>query len=1072
MKKFFIPSIKILSIHLLIILSIFMSAESLLNNRYLNKALSSFIESKLEKIFNIKLDIQQLKIDIRNFKISIPQICSSSQENFVVFQANDVVLKINSYDFYKKRLLVEEMIINTLFINNNHEQKFWNVISQYHFKKEKKFLNFLSIDKFEVKNILMKDSSIFHTVKLNIDKLFYNIKEQSGKLHLHIANNKQIGKNKFENLCNFQAELEKNFFKITNLEINNNNLQIYDSNIYTNFKEIDANIYYKNSVDEKIYNILEKFFHISNNFKKSKKIQGTLNANMKINEILNTNIKISVDNILNNESIKFELDSSIDKKNSDSYQKLKINNIKSNIWDFCEESFLEFDLQNLQNKNFLIKVINQDLAKLQSNLFSGNVSFFLQSEENLKNINSKIQFTNLTINYSLEQSELKRMFIEEISKIELIKQLLYDSNIQENNVYYSDELSIFIKSRNDNLQTYWKLLNLHHMDSKLINHLIITTNHKNNISHIKMLNSNKILLETSLDIYANNEFLVINQISGMYKNKKFHLRKPLKWNKESKSILSGSSLLFNSGELSIFENKTLLKEDKCYSILLQISNLKTNNVEKNVFFKNTIKINTQNLVFSLLQDLIINTSEKNKFEFKMRNDISNTQIESNISFKENDQPMSQFNFQLPIYVDIQNSKFLIEEEKNFLITLNSENIKLEKLLFLVPKLRKIEGNFKGHFKIYGTLNNKNVKCNFEVKNIQYKTPNSNSINLYRADLSVQDINNKVLLKDIIVRSNDGTYCIGEGQLITSPKIGYEIHFTTNKFSVLGHTFHGQVRGDVTLSGNIDHSRVTGTVYSINTTLDLEKQNIKNSALEYLNIKNFTPQNQKKILNKKNKKNRYQLYLDLLTISQKSLLIKTQEIRSITSGKIQISGSVGYAIFSGTLDSNEGYYSTYGKKFRIHSAYIVLNKNISRSYVNMFCITRKDSYDIHIHITGRIYLPNVSFTSVPELKEEEIISLIALGTTKYNPQLDTVLLSANLGSLIKNYQLEEKSIIIDLLQKIDLSLHMSLLEKFFLPFSISLPIKNNLLLEYRNFNTQYNKYNSQEDYISMRYFYEF
>jgi len=77
----------------------------------------------------------------------------------------------------------------------------------------------------------------------------------------------------------------------------------------------------------------------------------------------------------------------------------------------------------------------------------------------------------------------------------------------------------------------------------------------------------------------------------------------------------------------------------------------------------------------------------------------------------------------------------------------------------------------------------------------------------------------------------------------------------------------------------------------------------------------------------------------------------------------------------------GYASYYGKRFTVESGRVTFTGTPELNPVLDVIVTQKVSeYVVSIHVTGRAQQPTIAFSSVPELPQTDILSLLVLGKT--------------------------------------------------------------------------------------------
>ncbi|MBF8246496.1 MAG: translocation/assembly module TamB domain-containing protein [Rickettsia sp.] len=1057
--------LKKIIIFILLIISILHFGETIINQKNINGILSFLFTKILNQNSNFIFTISQIKIDTKNFKIYIPEIRTNCKKtgNFLAI-AENIMFDVDYYKILKRQIGLKKITIDQIKVTDD-----WSVDEiKKNFLKSKNFLNLIEITNLLIKNCLVNNKENLSHFAIKTENFRFNIKNKKLSFYLELGNLKTASSGEINSFFTSQVSFKEGNLDFSRLNFHNNNILIRDSHISTNFQKLTTQIKYEKFITDKMLSYLVQYFDLSKDFQNSKKIVGTIKSETFIEKNWNTNFLISCENLSEN-TIYTGFDIYFIKNSPKIW---RIENFKSNIINILEKSFIEYDFNDIKKLKTNIVIQDQEISQLKLKHISGKFNLSISQDNRIDNFVSNIDVQNLKCNNMKNTSFIEKL-ISEISKFEITSKILDlpSSTLKKQNFIFIEKLNFSI-NKLENTTANLNLYNIEIPHSPKIPELNFQTKlNKENIQ-LQISSQDKEIFQANTHFNFEKEFFNLKKIQGNLQNTKFHLVHPVQINIQKKIILQNFKILFKEGEIMITQNP-INNIENIYQILIKKNNVKYDKYQVNLSAKHVLKIDFKNLFFSFLQEIDIKNSDimQNQFSLKTKNYLSNNIVESHIFFENENISNTKINLRIPINLDIKNLEFFIKkQEEKFLIELNSNQITLSKLLVLLPDLKKLDAIFKGFFQIKGSIQNHIIKCDAQINEIQYKS-SLNDIYLYRASFNAKDDgNNKIILNNVILRSSDKSSFTGYGDIVFSPNIKYQIHFNTKFFSVLGQEFYGPIKGQIILLGNLDNATASGKIYSLNSVLNLNNKKISDNKIESFNIQNFHIK-QDKILATKNKLKKYELFLDLITISDKSLTIKMSDIICVASGRVDILGSLSTTIFSGRLESKNGYYTTLGKKFDIHSAKIILHKNILHSYIDMFCSTTIDPYNIYMHVTGKISFPKLSLTSTPYLKEQEIISLLAFGNINHNTKLDNILLSANLGSLIKNLNFEEQNMLWTFLKELTVSLHMSFIKKVFLPFSLSFPIRRNLLLEYTNFN-KIDLHNSLENNISLRYFYEF
>jgi len=87
------------------------------------------------------------------------------------------------------------------------------------------------------------------------------------------------------------------------------------------------------------------------------------------------------------------------------------------------------------------------------------------------------------------------------------------------------------------------------------------------------------------------------------------------------------------------------------------------------------------------------------------------------------------------------------------------------------------------------------------------------------------------------------------------------------------------------------------------------------------------------------------------------------------------------ILSGSIETVRGYASYYGKRFTVESGTVTFTGTPEiNPMLDITVAQRVSEYLVSIHVTGRAQQPTIAFSSVPELPQADIVSLVVLGKT--------------------------------------------------------------------------------------------
>ncbi len=136
-------------------------------------------------------------------------------------------------------------------------------------------------------------------------------------------------------------------------------------------------------------------------------------------------------------------------------------------------------------------------------------------------------------------------------------------------------------------------------------------------------------------------------------------------------------------------------------------------------------------------------------------------------------------------------------------------------------------------------------------------------------------------------------------------------------------------------------------------------------------------------------------LNLLISSPDRIFIRGRGLDAELGGQLLVSGTTANVVPSGAFNLIRGRLDILGKRLTLSEAQLLLEGDFV-PYIRVVASTENDGITTSVVIQGRADEPDVSFTSTPELPEEEVISRLLFGRG-----LDTIspLQAAQLASAV-------------------------------------------------------------------------
>ena len=125
-----------------------------------------------------------------------------------------------------------------------------------------------------------------------------------------------------------------------------------------------------------------------------------------------------------------------------------------------------------------------------------------------------------------------------------------------------------------------------------------------------------------------------------------------------------------------------------------------------------------------------------------------------------------------------------------------------------------------------------------------------------------------------------------------------------------------------------------------------------------------------------------LRVDLAIEVPQNFWVQAPDTAVELSGELRVTKELNESFaLSGTIDTVRGYASYYGKKFEIEEGHVIFTGSEEiNPHLDITVTHTVADYVISIHLGGTIKKPAISFGSIPELPQTDIISLLVIGKT--------------------------------------------------------------------------------------------
>lgn len=118
-------------------------------------------------------------------------------------------------------------------------------------------------------------------------------------------------------------------------------------------------------------------------------------------------------------------------------------------------------------------------------------------------------------------------------------------------------------------------------------------------------------------------------------------------------------------------------------------------------------------------------------------------------------------------------------------------------------------------------------------------------------------------------------------------------------------------------------------------------------------------------------------IDIWLRAPSRIFLRGRGLDSELGGQIHITGTSENMISQGRFDLIRGRLDILGKRLTLSEGYARLQGSFD-AYIYLVAQTRAEDSDIRVTIEGQVTEPEVSFTAIPELPEDEVLSLLLFG----------------------------------------------------------------------------------------------
>ncbi|MGE4314010.1 MAG: translocation/assembly module TamB domain-containing protein [Pseudobdellovibrionaceae bacterium] len=121
-------------------------------------------------------------------------------------------------------------------------------------------------------------------------------------------------------------------------------------------------------------------------------------------------------------------------------------------------------------------------------------------------------------------------------------------------------------------------------------------------------------------------------------------------------------------------------------------------------------------------------------------------------------------------------------------------------------------------------------------------------------------------------------------------------------------------------------------------------------------------------------------LDMNINAPQEIFVRGWGLDAEFGGKLDLGGTLAKPLVNGSLAALRGRYEEFGKRFNLDNAKLRFQGEVPPSpYLDIKAVTKAEDIDAAIELSGPVNDPSISFSSVPALPEDEVLSRILFGS---------------------------------------------------------------------------------------------
>lgn len=294
----------------------------------------------------------------------------------------------------------------------------------------------------------------------------------------------------------------------------------------------------------------------------------------------------------------------------------------------------------------------------------------------------------------------------------------------------------------------------------------------------------------------------------------------------------------------------------------------------------------------------------------------------------------------------------------------------------LPIEHKLNGYLKGVLSLTGTVDKPNIYGNLAVHQAEYQ--------YFPYGIKLKAINGNITANNKTVNFNDFSAADDytnqlkvNGNIALSGNNPFTFTFFTEKFGFVNTKYlQGEVKGEFSIKGNRQKALAQGKVVlgpmeikiPENFSADIPELNIIESVRLGVSDKQS-----------KTQKPQFNLDLDIELLAGQQVYVRGWGVNTLLAGQLKITNNISAPYIVGQLRSVRGRYQEFGKSLTVKEGVLNFTGAIDPSpYLNIIGSTVVSNTEIQLILSGSIFDPDLSIKSIPELSQQNALSLLLFG----------------------------------------------------------------------------------------------